>query len=192
MAVNRRERKLLVVLGVMLVAGAVLFLVTSGGSSGDGQEASSESVVVSPLPSPSPSPDTAGTEGGKSKKKRGAKAAELTFSGRDPFRPLIDTTTSTSTSTSTGTTGSSTPSPTVSPAGSPEPGPGGGSSTTIDGHSVVLVDVFKQGGADMAQVEVDGTVYTVGVGDTFAESFQLEAIVGTCADFLYGDQSFTL
>jgi len=55
---------------------------------------------------------------------------------------------------------------------------------------VVLVDIFSNG--TQAQVEVDGTVYTVGVGHTFAGTFKLLSISGSCAAFLNGDQSFTL
>jgi hypothetical protein len=55
---------------------------------------------------------------------------------------------------------------------------------------VVLVDIFSSG--TKAQVEVDGTVYTVSKGGTFATTFKLVSISGTCASFLNGDQSFTL
>jgi hypothetical protein len=45
----------------------------------------------------------------------------------------------------------------------------------------------------MAQVEVDGTVYNVAEGDSFAGgTFTLRDVAGNCATFLYGDQSFTL
>jgi hypothetical protein len=55
---------------------------------------------------------------------------------------------------------------------------------------VVLVDVFSN--STKAQVEVDGTVYTVGEGDTFASTFKLVTISGNCASFLNGDSSFSL
>jgi hypothetical protein len=60
----------------------------------------------------------------------------------------------------------------------------------IGGHDVTLLDVFANG--KKAQVEVDGTVYTVEVGATFDRNFKLVKTEGTCARFLYGDQSFEL
>jgi hypothetical protein len=41
-------------------------------------------------------------------------------------------------------------------------------------------------------VQVDGTVYTVEPGATFDDNFKLVAIDGTCATFLFGDQSLEL
>ncbi len=61
----------------------------------------------------------------------------------------------------------------------------------LGGKTVVLLDTFKQG--TRAQFEVDGTVYNVGIGDTFGGgSFELQSINGDCATFLYGDEPFTL
>src|SRR5213079_1971442 len=92
---------------------------------------------------------------------------KLVFSGRDPFQPLVDLN---GTSSSSGSSGS------VAPASSPPPAPTGGSSTSVNGHTVVLLDVFSQNGDQMAQVEVDGTVYTVKEGETFATDFQLVSV----------------
>ena len=41
-------------------------------------------------------------------------------------------------------------------------------------------------------VQVDGKVYTVEPGATFDDNFKLVRIDGTCARFLFGDQSFEL
>ena len=57
---------------------------------------------------------------------------------------------------------------------------------------MVLVDIFTSGGVPKAQVEVDGTVYTLNVGDSFDDIFMLESIDSGCANFLFGDQPFTL
>jgi hypothetical protein len=35
-------------------------------------------------------------------------------------------------------------------------------------------------------------VYTAQVGETFAQNFTLQSVNGSCADFLYGNQTFTL
>jgi hypothetical protein len=81
--------------------------------------------------------------------------------------------------------------PTVSPA-PPAGEPGDESASTVGGHTVVLLGIFEQGGEPVAQVDVDGSVHIVEVGETFADNFELMAISGDCATFLFGDQSFTL
>ena len=68
--------------------------------------------------------------------------------------------------------------------------PGGGQSTTMGGHTVVLLDIFQ--GGTKVQVEVDGTVFTVSVGETFDGNFRLVSISGSCARFVFGDEGFTL
>src|SRR3990172_9408617 len=98
-------------------------------------------------------------------------------------------------------TATPTPRPTLPPmvlAGSRDPfsippalqTPGGGSSTTVGGHTVVLLDIFADG--TRAQVEVDGDVFTVSVGETFDDNFRLVSISGECARFVFGDEGFTL
>jgi len=71
--------------------------------------------------------------------------------------------------------------------------PSNGSSTTIGGHTVVLIDTFTRNGVQMATIEVDGTVYNVAEGSSFAGgTFTLRDVAGNCATMQYGDQSFTL
>ena len=62
----------------------------------------------------------------------------------------------------------------------------------VQGHSVKLIDVFREGGEGRAQVQVDSTGYTVTPDEVFAENFQLVSTSGTCATMLYGDDQFTL
>ena len=63
----------------------------------------------------------------------------------------------------------------------------------VGGHTVVLLDVFPKDGKTRVQVEVDGTVYNVAKGGTFASGqFEFRSASGNCATFLYGDQSFSL
>jgi hypothetical protein len=82
--------------------------------------------------------------------------------------------------------------PTVSPPGSPGPTPSGGTAIQIGGHVVVLLGVFVQDGIPWAQVDVDGTVYTVGEGQTFDDGFALIDVNGRCASFAFQTQLFTL
>jgi len=111
------------------------------------------------------------------------------LSGRDPFSvpPGLGT------SSPSGTSGpTSSPTGTQSPTSTPTL-PGGGSSTQIGGHTVVLESVNSVGGVQHAQFEVDGAVYNPPVGGRFANGdFKLVSTSGDCAGLLFGDQSFTL
>jgi len=116
------------------------------------------------------------------------------FAGRDPFSPPAIFA-STSSSFSPSVSGSVTVSVTVSTTGSPSPTqPGGGSSAVIGGRTIVILDIFMQGGERMVQVAVNGNVHNVGVGDDFGpgNDYMLQSISGNCATFLYGDEPFTL
>ncbi|MGI9647674.1 MAG: hypothetical protein ACR2OI_04070 [Acidimicrobiia bacterium] len=89
---------------------------------------------------------------------------------RDPFRPLI--------TEDTGDTGD---------------GGDGGDGFDPTGTSVGLISVTTLGdGTKQAVVRVSGTDYTVGVGDTFAGSYQVVSLTDTGGTFLYGDSPFTL
>jgi len=186
MALTTRDRRAIVFLAAFLVAGAAAFLLLTGGK-GEIASATPRAAVVpqasptsgspfsqpSPTRSPSPSPAP----------------QVLVLYGRDPFQPVgqvgsVVPQTSPSPSTS--------PAPTVSPAGTPPTSANDGSSTTIDGHAVLLDSLYTKNGQQRAQVEVDGTVYTVAEGDTFAGSFKLVSVSADTANFLYGDQTFSL
>jgi hypothetical protein len=185
MALSPRDRRILLILGpiVVVLLGIYLLFLRGGGE----EEAP---PVVQPPITQSPTPTVSPTE---------TLPPILVFTGRDPFKAPIASPGATTTIPPGGTTttppgGTTTtgPAPSVSPAGTPSPGPGGGSSTTLGGHTVVLDNTFTSGGAQMAQVEVDGTVFTVAEGESFDDNFQLVAVSGDCADFLFGDQPFTL
>ena len=116
------------------------------------------------------------------------------FTGRDPFSvpPALSPSPSPTTPgggvspspSDGGGGGSQTPSPTA---------PGNGSSQNVGGSTVVLLDIFERDGATHVQVEVDGTVYDVVVGEEFAGGrFELRSVGGSCATFLFGDEQFTL
>ena len=88
---------------------------------------------------------------------------------RDPFRPLI-------TEETDGT------------------GDGGdGDGFDPEGTRVSLISVTTLGdGSRQAVVRVEGTDYTVGVGETFAGSYQVVTLTDTGGTFLFGDNPFTL
>lgn len=180
---SKRDRRALIILAIVAVAVGAFFFLTRGG--GDEQSdaaptpASPPPVVVEPTEPP-------------------ARPPRFTFfSGRDPFEPLISDevpeegggTTTDGTSTDGGETGNGT---VTEPGEGAEEGSSGGATTSVGGHSVTLVDIFSQGGEELAQVEVDGETFLVSEGEEFAGSFKLVSIEGTCANMLFGDEAFTL
>ncbi len=181
----RDKRALMILGGVAAVVAVFLLLFVLKGGGGGGEVAvptTGPTVAPSPTVSPTPTP-------------RETLPPVVLVGGRDPFSipPELATTPSggVSPTTPTSPTSPTTPPPT-SPTTPAPTTPSGGSSTTIGGHTVVLVDIFTKDGVQKAQVEVDGTVYTVAEGDEFDDNFKLVSISGDCAQFLFGDESFTL
>jgi hypothetical protein len=168
MTSTARHRRAMTIVGlglVMIVTSYMLFFAGNRNRSGSGALSGSGANAAQQLPGQAPA---------------AAKAPLLIFTGRDPFVPLIQTSSAPN------------PGPTVSPAGGPNSSPGQGSSTSIGGHTVVLDSIFTVNGVQKVQVEVDGHVYTVAPGQSFAGNFKLVSISGSCANFTYGDQSFSL
>jgi hypothetical protein len=184
MALSPRDQRSLILFGVAsaLVVGAFFLVLGDGGL--DLSAPSTRPTDVSPTPRETPPPD-GGTP---------------IPPGRDPFNPLIVVPTTTGGGVSPTSPFPTSPfptsplptTPTVSPPGSPGPTPSGGTATQIGGHVVVLLGVFVQDGIPWAQVDVDGTVYTVGEGQTFDDGFALIDVNGRCASFAYQTQPFTL
>jgi hypothetical protein len=172
MPLSPRDRRALIVFGaVTIVAAAVFFLFIAKGTkpTSTGPQAGARPHVMQPTPTPSPT---------KAKKQH---KEVLVFSGRDPFDPAQGG----------GSAAAPAGAPTVSAPGSSQ-SPGGGSSKQVGGKTVVLVDIFTENNVQKAQVEVDGTVYTVAPGDSFDDGYRLVSISGTCADFTHNSTSFTL
>jgi hypothetical protein len=170
----------------VLLAGFVLFSFLGGGEE-----------PFPPIP-----PTTPGT-GSPSPSPGGGGPPIQSFTGRDPFSvpPALTPPPSPpppggggSQSPSPGGGGSQSPSPGGGGSQTPSPtAPGNGSSQNVGGSTVVLLDIFQRDGATHVQVEVDGTVFDVVVGEQFAGGrFELRSVGGNCATFLFGDESFTL
>jgi hypothetical protein len=182
-----------IVAGVALV-GFLLFNLLGGGG---GEEAAPPTETTGPTtgPTTAPSPTVSPTPS-----PRETLPPETLAGDRDPFSipPALSPSPSGSVSPSPSGTGSPSPSGTGSPSpsgtGSPSPttspSPGPDSSATVGGHEVTLLDIFA--GHSKAQVEVDGTVYTVEEGSTFDDNFRLVNISGDCGRFTWGDEAFTL
>ena len=187
MALSERDRRTVTIGGIVmgvLLAGFVLFSFLGGGEE-----------PLAPIPptipgtgSPSPSPG-------------GGVPPIQSFTGRDPFSVPPALSPPAPPSPPGGGGGSQTPSPSGGGGGgggggsqTPSPtAPGNGSSRNVGGSTVVLLDIFQRDGATHVQVEVDGTVHDVVVGEQFAGGrFELRSVGGNCATFLFGDESFTL
>ena len=135
---------------------------------------------------------------------------------RDPFEPLVTAASVTtepidSTSTTGGETTSTTGGETTSTTGGETTSTttGGDSGTTTsstttssttsttqgdapEGTRVSLHEIRDESGVRMAVLEVDGETFTVGVGDTFAEDFQVVSLSDDSGVFMYRDNVFTL
>jgi hypothetical protein len=179
MALSDRDRRTVTIGGIVvgvLLAGFLVFSILGGGEEPFPPIPETPPVQTSPTPPPEGPPIQ-------------------NFTGRDPFSvpPALSPSPSPTVSPGGGTTttpppgggGTQTPSPTA---------PGGGSSQNVGGSTVVLLDIFQRDGVTHAQVEVDGQVFDVVVGETFGpnDQFELSSVAGNCATFLFGDQRFTL
>lgn len=185
---NRRVTIILIVGGVFIALLAAFNLMRGGGG---GDEPSS----ISP---PITTAENAAGAGTGTTTTTAPPAPDLpngefdAIATRNPFAPAVTVTDDSLTpSTDTGTTpdtsgGTTTPTPfdTTPPAtGTPNPSAG-----TV----VALLDVFDQAGVLIARVQVGSTVYTVAAGQTFATSYKVVSLAGTCGQFLYGDSPFSL
>jgi hypothetical protein len=185
MNITDRDRRILKIAGPVLAGILVLFLgfnLLSGGG-----EPATIGPVLPTGATPVPSPTESGSPGPTA-------SPVIVFAGRDPFSipPAFPTTTAAATGTSTSTsTATSTSTSTVSPT-EPPTTPSGGNSQDFAGRTIVLLDVFSRHGEDMAQVTVNSNVYTVEVGERFAQNFELVSVSGNCANFLHVEESFTL
>ncbi|MEA2453577.1 MAG: hypothetical protein QOG04_2287 [Actinomycetota bacterium] len=177
----------LLVLGLVLVLIVLWFVFLRGSPE--------ETVALTPPVTTPVAPAPEETSAPVGKPGKGAVETFEVFAPKDPFRPLISTGTGTGTAAAPATTGTTTD---TTGTGTGTGQPSGGSDISNDngsdvgGHRVRLIDTFRSGGEDRARVQVDGTVYTVGEGDRFAENFEVVSISGSCASLLFGDDQFSL
>ena len=186
MALSLRDRRALILFGAVAGVALLAFLYLNVLRGGGGEEAAPPAVSTGgPTPTPTVSPTPTPRE---------TLPPVVLAGSRDPFSipPALQTgAPPPSGSVGPPPTGTGTPPPTGTGTPSPTPtAPGGGQSTTVGGHTVVLLDIFQ--GGTKAQVEVDGTVFTVSEGETFDGNFRLVSISGSCARFVFGDEGFTL
>ena len=194
MALSDRDRRSLIILGIVAgvaIIAFVLFNLLAGGGGGESAApptgTTGPTAPYSPSVSPTPTP---------------RETLPPVYGERDPFSvpPDLQATPSGSVSPTSSVSPSQSPSaspsqsPSASPSQSPSRSPHPGSSITIGGYHLTLLDIFA--GGQKAQVDVDEeTVWTLEKGSTFPKSgvFKLIDIRDqACARFTYGDKGFTL
>lgn len=184
-------QQLAIVGGVVLVIvlGLVYFFFLRGGGE--------EEIVAPPVAEGVPAPtEAAPPEEDDDGDDDGDVETFAVFAPRDPFEPLVSAggagagTGTVDTGAGDGGGGTSVVDPIdEDPDGTADPEPDG---DTIGDHRVRVVDVYSQNGRGRAQIQVDGTIYTVDEGEGFAENFRLVSTDGSCATILFGDDEFTL
>jgi hypothetical protein len=196
MQLTSRDKKLIYVLAAALVLLFYLFVLKGGGGGETltGPIGGVPPPIATPTVSPSPTPREtlppvvrAGARDPVSVPPLFQTASAIPSGGVSPVPSGTGTTPPATTPPAT-TPPATTPPPTTPPPTKPPPTPG--DQTHIGGHDVVLQDVFNE--KTKARIAVDHRVWTVEVGATFDDSFELVSIDGTCASFLFGDQGFEL
>lgn len=117
------------------------------------------------------------------------------FSARDPFDQLVSEEVAAVPVVDGEPTGDATPTTdgseeTVDAApveGEPVSAPG--DTTSEDGTTVEVEDVFSEDDVEYVLLTANGTAYTLTEGETFATSWRVETIDDPCVTLLYGDQA---
>ena len=176
----------LLVLDLVVLLGVLWFVFLRGGSD--------DAALSPPINTPAPAPEDT-EEPPAEKPGKGPIETFEVFAPKDPFRPLISAasagTATAGAPAATGTGSSTGGGPTGQPSGGSDIS-GGSGGDSVGGHRVRLIDTFRRNGETHARVQVDGTVYTVGEGERFADNFEVLSISGACASLLFGDDQFSL
>ncbi len=189
---SSRERNMLIILGVIAVAGLAYFFLFMGG------EEEPETTAPTQTSSPAPIPATPGTGVGEPTEEPPEPPRAVTFfGGRDPFVPLVEESVDPATGEPAPPPAPGEPVPPPAPGEPvPPPAPGEPSGDVTDedgiavtGRPVVLVDVVDD---ESAAVQVEGVPFTVTEGQRFARLYRIVSVEANCARFLYGDESFSL
>ncbi len=177
-------RQLMIVVGVLVVVllGLVYFFFLRGGD----EEAAEAPPTAEGVPAPEDPAEEEPADDDDDGSDEGTVETFEVFAPRDPFDPLVSDTEGGGVPDSGGGGGPVAGGDGIDRPAARDPG------QTIGTHRVRVVDVFEQYGSNQAQIQVDGTVYTVAEGETFADNFRLVSASGRCATILFGDDEFTL
>jgi hypothetical protein len=190
-----RNRRALIVLGAFAAAALLFFgiirpLVFGGDGGGDSEIS---------LP-----PSTPGATAPSAVTSTTAPAPEETFEvfgSKNPFQPPngipgASTATTAPGDGGGGTTATTTPAGGTGTTETTLPAGGGASGSGTEpraSQQVALLDIYQQNGGTVADVRVNGTVYTqLAPGEQFAGSYEVVTLQGTCGSFLFGDERFRL
>lgn len=198
-------RVLLGVLAAVVVLGVVWFFVVSPLLLGDDdavEPGDRPATADQPLPTDPASPPEADPDA-DAVLALPVETYEI-FLSRDPFQPVVPETTGDGATDADGdgvpdvviidTDGDGVPD---APDGDGDGVPDGDGDGTPDGdgvqHDAVLIDVFiDDSGEARALIRVGDRIYTVGEGDSFADGYTVEEILGTCVTLTYQGSTFTL
>ncbi len=148
------------------------------------------SGVFNPLPQGLSAPTGPGVEAAPAEVLTGPVRLTNSFQisqPRDPFRPLI---TPDSPVTDVPGVGGGTTTTTTTAPGTGNGDNGNG--FTPDTNTITLIAVRDVSGTLRATIEVNGTEYEVGVGETFAVSYKVVSLSATGGVFSFGDTVFEL
>lgn len=190
-------RPLLIVLGVVGVAAVAYVALTLLNKPADvGSDDAADAIATS-----SESADAAAPAADATADPSEIAAIEPTFEvfdARDPFEQLVadDTGSASDTVGTTAPATATTPVDGTQPAGTTDPtaptSNGDPSLTTVGGTTILLEDVFTQGGVKTALVVVDNEGYEATAGATVAGDVTVLDIAGNCATMRYEDRRFIL
>ncbi|MDP9068818.1 MAG: hypothetical protein M3N53_10815 [Actinomycetota bacterium] len=198
------DRRITPVRALLIAAGVMLFLFLVWFVFLRADEVDVEATAPAPAPAAAaPEPQQTVSP---AKKNDPVETFEV-FAPKDPFDPLISPATAggatgggaaagpggvtgQGTTTTTGANGATTTTTTTGTGTAA--GGGGGGGQAVGGRRVRVIDVFASRNGRRAQVQVDGTVYTVDEGERFANNFELLSTSAQCATMLFGDDEFTL
>ncbi|MEX2275643.1 MAG: hypothetical protein WEA10_08815 [Actinomycetota bacterium] len=187
---TERDKRALIILGALVGAALVFFLVTQVLLGGEEEPAAAPAPApaagatdpTEPVPEPEPSETPTATQTPRS---------VTNFSGRDPFSTPPELISPTAVA-------SDTTSPVTDPTTEPQPdngtGPTSDDTSNVTGRQVTLNAVYLRSGDPKVSVEVEDKAYTKGVGEIFAQNYRVSSIdmASNCATFIYGDESFEL
>jgi hypothetical protein len=173
---DARGVAVVIALAVALI-GALWFLFLRG----DPQPTEETSAPAAPAPPPEV---PAARDPEAEKNKEGRRSFQV-FAPRDPFDPLVSASVGGAPDTGGTTVGGGGD---VSGGSS---GNGGGGGATVGGRRIEVIDVYRAGSGPRAQIEVDGTVYTVSEGESFGDGFKLVSTSGRCATMTRNGDRFT-
>jgi hypothetical protein len=186
------DRRLIAAIGALVVVLLALVWFVFLRGSPEPEEIAAPAPQAAPALTPEPERDEPARKPGSG----GPVETFQVFAPRDPFEPLVSADDSAAAADGTGATvdtgGGVITNDSGSAGGDASGAPADTGGSSVGGHNVSVIDVFAAQGSPQAQIEVDGTVYKVSDGETFADSFELLSASGECASMLYGDDQFTL